>query len=254
MLSRSLRRFVCNARSATIKDIKAREIYDSRGNPTVEVDLTTECTTFRAAVPSGASTGIYEALELRDKDPKRLQGKGVLKAVGNVNSIIRPALVGKNATEQTKLDMLMVEELDGSKNEWGFSKSKLGANAILAVSLALARAGAAHTNVPLYKYIAQLAGRKDTNNFVLPVPSLNIINGGAHAGNKLHFQEFMIMPTGADNFREAMRMASEVYHTLQKILKEKHGAGAVNVGDEGGFGDPYPVSYTHLTLPTICSV
>eukprot|EP00826_Nyctotherus_ovalis_P061597 TRINITY_DN8781_c0_g1_i2.p1 TRINITY_DN8781_c0_g1~~TRINITY_DN8781_c0_g1_i2.p1 ORF type:complete len:367 (+),score=113.86 TRINITY_DN8781_c0_g1_i2:41-1141(+) len=142
-------------------------------------------------------------------------------------------------TEQTKLDMLMVEELDGSKNEWGFSKSKLGANAILAVSLALARAGAAHTNVPLYKYIAQLAGRKDTNNFVLPVPSLNIINGGAHAGNKLHFQEFMIMPTGADNFREAMRMASEVYHTLQKILKEKHGAGAVNVGDEGGFGDPY---------------
>lgn len=239
MLSRSIRRFACTAKSAAVKDIRAREIYDSRGNPTVEVDLTTECSTFRAAVPSGASTGIYEALELRDKDPKRLQGKGVLTAVNNVNSIIKPALIGKDVREQAKLDMMMVQELDGTKNQWGYSKSKLGANAILAVSLALSRAGAAHSGVPLYKYLAQLAGRKDTNNFVLPVPSLNIINGGAHAGNKLHFQEFMIMPTGASCFREGMRMASEVYHVLQKLLKTKHGAGAINVGDEGGFGDPY---------------
>lgn len=239
MISRCLKRCLSTSRPATIKDIKAREILDSRGNPTVEVDLTTELSTFRAAVPSGASTGVYEALELRDKDPKRYQGKGVLKAVDNVNSIIKPALLGKDACEQTKLDRLMVQELDGTKNQWGYSKSKLGANAILAVSLALARAGAAHTNVPLYKYIAQLAGRKNTDSYVLPVPSLNIINGGAHAGNKLHFQEFMIMPTGAPSFKEGMRMASEVYHVLQKILKKKHGAGAINVGDEGGFGDPY---------------
>lgn len=238
MLSRFIKRFVCTAKPA-IKDIRAREIYDSRGNPTVEVDLITECSMFRAAVPSGASTGIYEALELRDKDPKRLQGKGVLKAVNNVNSIIKPALIGKDVREQTKLDTMMVQELDGTKNQWGYSKSKLGANAILAVSLALARAGAAHSGVPLYKYVAQLAGRKDKDNFVLPVPSLNIINGGAHAGNKLHFQEFMIMPTGASCFREGMRMASEVYHVLLKLLKSKHGAGAINVGDEGGFGDPY---------------
>jgi len=240
MLSRSLGRFFgCSCRSAAIKDVRAREIYDSRGNPTVEVDLITECSTFRAAVPSGASTGIYEALELRDKDPKRLEGKGVLNAVNNVNSIIRPALLGKDAREQKKLDMMMVQELDGSKNQWGYSKSKLGANAVLAVSLALARAGATHSGMPLYKYLAQLAGRRNREHFVLPVPSLNIINGGAHAGNKLHFQEFMIMPTGADTFKEGMRMGSEVYHVLLKLLKAKHGAGAINVGDEGGFGDPY---------------
>lgn len=222
---------------ATIKDIHAREILDSRGNPTIEVDLTTELGVFRAAVPSGASTGIYEALELRDKDPKRYGGKGVLKAVDNVNKIIKPALIGKDASKQKELDMLMVENLDGTKNEWGFCKSKLGANAILAVSLAAARAGAAYKKVPLYKYVAELAG-KNTDKFVVPVPSLNIINGGAHAGNKLSFQEFMIMPTGAKTFKEAMQIGAEVYHSLQKVLKEKYGAGAINVGDEGGFGVP----------------
>ncbi len=239
MISRYIKRSVCTLHSALIRDVKAREIFDSRGNPTVEVDLITDCNLFRASVPSGASTGIYEALELRDKDPKRLQGKGVMKAVENVNKLIKPALVGKDVRQQRELDMLMVEQLDGTKNEWGFCKKKLGANAILAVSLALARAGASHNGMPLYQYIAQLAGRKDTKRYVLPVPSFNIINGGAHAGNKLHFQEFMIMPTGAKNFKEAMRMGSEVYHALQKILKQAHGAGAINVGDEGGFGDPY---------------
>lgn len=222
---------------ATIKDIHAREILDSRGNPTVEVDLTTELGVFRAAVPSGASTGIYEALELRDKDPKRYGGKGVLKAVENVNTIIKPALIGKDATKQRELDELMVGTLDGSKNEWGFSKSKLGANAILAVSMAAARAGAAYKKIPLYQYIAELAGKK-TDKFIMPVPSLNIVNGGAHAGNKLSFQEFMIMPTGAKTFREAMQIGAEVYHSLQKVLKERYGAGAINVGDEGGFGVP----------------
>ncbi len=220
---------------ATIKDIHAREIFDSRGNPTVEVDMTTVDGVFRAAVPSGASTGIYEALELRDKDPKRFGGKGVMKAVDNVNKLIKPALIGKDATKQKELDTLMVEHLDGTKNEWGFCKSKLGANAILAVSLAMARAGAAHNKVKLYEYIAHLAGKKPTK-YVMPVPSFNIINGGAHAGNKLNFQEFMIMPTGAKSFKEAMQIGVEVYQALQKLLKQKYGAGAINVGDEGGFG------------------
>ena len=239
MLLRLARRSLSSTASPVIRDIKAREIYDSRGNPTVEADITTDLGLHRASVPSGASTGIYEALELRDKDPKRLQGKGVLKAVSNVNTLIRPALLGKSVLQQKELDQLMVQQLDGTKNEWGFCKSKLGANAILAVSLALARAGAAHTGIPLYAYLSGLAGNPNPPKYVLPVPSLNIINGGAHAGNKLHFQEFMIMPTGAGSFREAMRMASEVYHSLLKILKAKHGAGAINVGDEGGFGDPY---------------
>ncbi len=222
---------------ATIKDIKAREIFDSRGNPTVEVELHTELGVFRSAVPSGASTGIYEALELRDQDPKRFGGKGVLKAVGNVNKIIRPALVGRDVTRQKDLDTFMVESLDGTKNKWGFCKSKLGANAILAVSLAIARAAAAFKKVPLYEYIASLAGKKPTK-YVMPVPSFNIINGGAHAGNKLHFQEFMIMPTGAKSFKEAMQIGVEVYQSLLKLLKERYGPGAINVGDEGGFGAP----------------
>lgn len=222
---------------ATIKDIIAREIFDSRGNPTVEVDLKTDNGVFRAAVPSGASTGIYEALELRDKDPKRFGGKGVLKAVENVNKIIKPALLGKDVTQQKELDKFMIENLDGTKNQWGFCKSNLGANAILAVSLAIARAAAAHSKMPLYEYIAHLAGKKPTK-YVMPVPSFNIINGGAHAGNKLCFQEFMIMPTGAKSFKEAMQIGVEVYQALQKLLKEKYGAGAINVGDEGGFGAP----------------
>merc|ERR1719495_1843651 len=211
--------------------IRAREIFDSRGNPTVEVDLCTESSLFRAAVPSGASTGIYEALELRDGDKGRLLGKGVLKACQNVNEIIAPKLTGMDVREQAKIDKFLVEELDGSKNERGWSKSKLGANAILGVSLAVARAGAAAKSVPLYQHIANLAGNKD---IVLPVPAFNIINGGSHAGNALPVQEFMLLPTGAKDFREAMQIGSEVYHHLKKVIKAKYGQDAVNVGDEGG--------------------
>lgn len=218
----------------SIKDIVAREILDSRGNPTIEVDLYTEDGVFRAAVPSGASTGIYEALELRDKDASRYLGKGVLKAVENVTKIIKPQLIGKDPTEQNTIDKLMVETLDGTKNEWGWCKSKLGANAILAVSMAVCRAGAAAKKLPLYKYIASLAG-KPMDKMVLPVPSFNVINGGSHAGNKLAMQEFMILPTGAKNFREALQIGAEVYHTLKGVIKKKYGLDATNVGDEGGF-------------------
>ncbi|KAL8445312.1 hypothetical protein Emed_005739 [Eimeria media] len=207
---------------------------DSRGNPTVEVDLKTEQGCFRAAVPSGASTGIYEALELRDGDKSRFNGKGVLKAVENVNKVLAPALVGKDCTKQAELDKLMVEELDGSKNEWGWCKSKLGANAILAVSMALCRAGAAAKGIPLYKYVAQLSGNPE-DKFVMPVPCFNVINGGKHAGNKLAMQEFMIAPTGATSIREAIRMGAEVYQALAKCVKAKYGLDATNVGDEGGF-------------------
>jgi len=188
-------------------------------------------------VPSGASTGIYEALELRDKDAKRYNGKGVLKAVENVHKILSPALKGMNVREQTKIDKKMVEELDGTQNEWGWCKQKVGGNAILAVSLALARAGAADKKVPLYQYLAELSGKR-TDKFILPVPSLNIINGGAHAGNSLEMQEFMVLPTGATSFKEAMRLGAETYHSLQQILKKKYGKSATNVGDEGGFGAP----------------
>ena len=218
----------------TIKNLHAREVLDSRGNPTVEVDMTTEVGVFRAAVPSGASTGIYEALELRDKDPKRYLGKGCLKAVSNVEKIIKPALLGKDVTKQVELDNLMVQKLDGSKNEWGWSKANLGANAILAVSLALARAGAAASKIPLYQYLARLAGNPE-NRFVMPVPSLNVINGGSHAGNKLAMQEFMILPTGATSFKESMQIGAEVYHHLKKVIVKKYGMDATNVGDEGGF-------------------
>eukprot|EP00490_Sorites_sp_Unknown_P029490 CAMPEP_0114656322 /NCGR_PEP_ID=MMETSP0191-20121206/12144_1 /TAXON_ID=126664 /ORGANISM="Sorites sp." /LENGTH=315 /DNA_ID=CAMNT_0001873253 /DNA_START=66 /DNA_END=1010 /DNA_ORIENTATION=+ len=214
-----------------ITGVKARQIYDSRGNPTVEVDVTTQQGQFRACVPSGASTGVYEALELRDKDTKH-HGKGVDKAVDNVNKIIAPKLIGMDPRDQSKIDMFMVKELDGQKNEWGFSKSKLGANAILGVSLAVSRAGAAANNLPLYQYIANLAGNKD---LVLPVPSFNVINGGSHAGNALAIQEFMILPTGAKSFREAMQIGSEVYQELKKVIKKKYGRDAINVGDEGGF-------------------
>jgi enolase len=223
---------------SAIASVRAREIIDSRGNPTVEADVVlANGQVFSAAVPSGASTGVYEALELRDKDPKRYGGKGCLKAVSNVNSIISPALKGMDCRQQVKIDKKMVEELDGTKNEWGWCKQKLGANAILAVSLATARAGAASSNVPLYHYLAQLAG-KPTSKFVMPVPSLNIINGGAHAGNSLEMQEFMILPTGATSFAEGIRMGAEVYHSLQSLLKKMFGKSAANVGDEGGFGAP----------------
>ncbi|KAI3725291.1 hypothetical protein L1987_65074 [Smallanthus sonchifolius] len=217
---------------ATIKAVKARQIFDSRGNPTVEVDITlSDGSLARAAVPSGASTGIYEALELRDGGSDYL-GKGVSKAVANVNTIIGPALVGKDPTDQTGIDNFMVQQLDGTQNEWGWCKQKLGANAILAVSLAVCKAGATVLKTPLYKHIANLAGNK---NLVLPVPAFNVINGGSHAGNKLAMQEFMILPIGASSFKEAMKMGVEVYHNLKSVIKKKYGQDATNVGDEGGF-------------------
>lgn len=213
---------------SSVSKIFAREILDSRGNPTVEVEVTTSKGTYRAAVPSGASTGIYEALELRDKDPKRFMGKGVLKAIDNVNSVIGPHLIGKNidVTRQEEVDKLMLE-LDGTEN-----KTKLGANAILGVSLAVCKAGAAHKGVPLYRHIASLAGNKDV---IMPVPAFNVINGGTHAGNRLAMQEFMILPVGAKSFREAMQIGCEVYHNLKKVIKQQYGQDATNVGDEGGF-------------------
>ncbi|CAK7337094.1 unnamed protein product [Dovyalis caffra] len=217
---------------ATIKVVKARQIFDSRGNPTVEADIVLSDGTFaRAAVPSGASTGVYEALELRDGGSDYL-GKGVLKAVENVNSIIGPALIGKDPTEQNQIDNFMVQQLDGTVNEWGWCKQKLGANAILAVSLAVCKAGAMVKKIPLYQHIANLAGNK---TLVLPVPAFNVINGGSHAGNKLAMQEFMILPVGASSFKEAMKMGVEVYHHLKSVIKKKYGQDATNVGDEGGF-------------------
>lgn len=210
-----------------VSAVKARQIFDSRGNPTVEVDVTTEKGLFRAAVPSGASTGIYEALEMRDKE-KGYHGKGVSHAVNNVNTIIAKALVekGLDETKQEEVDAFLLA-LDGTDN-----KAKLGANAILGVSLAICKAGAAKKGVPLYKHIADLAGN---NEVVLPVPAFNVINGGSHAGNKLAMQEFMILPTGASSFSEAMRMGSETYHHLKAVIKSKYGQDACNVGDEGGF-------------------
>jgi len=210
----------------SIRSVYAREILDSRGNPTIEVDLKTDKGLFRAAVPSGASTGIYEAVELRDNDKKRYLGKGVLQAIKNVNEIIAPAVIGKDVREQAALDQLLIE-LDGTDN-----KGKLGANAILGVSLAACKAAAGEKGVPLYRHIADLAGNEEV---LLPVPAFNVINGGSHAGNKLAMQEFMILPVGASSFREAMRAGAEVYHSLKAVIKEKYGQDATNVGDEGGF-------------------
>jgi enolase len=210
----------------SIKAVHARQIFDSRGNPTIEVDVTTEKGLFRAAVPSGASTGIHEALELRDNDKSKYLGKGVSKAVNNVNNDIAPKLLGQDVTKQKEIDHLMIQ-LDGTDN-----KGKLGANAILGVSLAVAKAGAAQKGLPLYRYIAELAGKKDV---ILPVPAFNVINGGSHAGNRLPFQEFMILPVGASTFTEAMRMGAEVYQHLKLVIKEQYGIDATNVGDEGGF-------------------
>lgn len=212
----------------SIKKIFARQIYDSRGNPTVEVDLTTAKGVFRAAVPSGASTGIYEALELRDGDKAVHHGKGVLKAIDNVNNIIAPALLKENldVKDQQKIDDFMIK-LDGTDN-----KDKLGANAVLGVSMAVCKAGAAEKGIPLYRHLADLAGN---TKIILPVPAFNVINGGCHAGNKLAMQEFMILPTGASTFTEAMRMGSEVYHHLKAVIKKKFGLAATAVGDEGGF-------------------
>lgn len=210
-----------------ITDIKAREIFDSRGNPTIEVDLYLGEDFVRAAVPSGASTGIHEALELRDGDKSRLLGKGVLKAVSNVKNEISPKLVGMDPTDLFGIDKLMFD-LDGS----GPSKSKLGANSILAVSMAVCRAGALAKGIPLYQHISELAKIKD---YFLPVPCFNVINGGEHAGNSLDIQEFMIFPLGAKSFKEAMVAGVEVYQNLKNIIKNKYGRDAINVGDEGGF-------------------
>ena len=206
----------------TIIDVRAREILDSRGNPTVEVDVLLDDGSFgRAAVPSGASTGAYEAIELRDTKAKRYMGKGVAGAVKNVNEIIAPEVLGMDAAQQEELDALMIE-LDGTAN-----KSKLGANAILGVSLAAAQAAAESAGLPLYRYLG------GCNANILPVPMMNILNGGKHADNNVDFQEFMVMPTGAENFPEALRMGAEVFHTLKSVLKSK--GYNTSVGDEGGF-------------------
>lgn len=205
-----------------INDIFAREIMDSRGNPTIEVEVFLEDGTVgRAAVPSGASTGVHEAVELRDGDKSRYLGKGVLKAVDNVNTIISPELIGFDATDQAGIDLLMID-LDGSAN-----KGKLGANAILGVSMAVAKAAAQSLGLPLYQYLGGFNAKE------LPVPMMNILNGGEHADNNVDIQEFMIMPVGAPNFREALRMGAEVYHSLKAVLK---GRGLnTAIGDEGGF-------------------
>lgn len=211
-----------------VTDVHARQILDSRGNPTVEVDLSTEGGLFRAAVPSGASTGAYEALELRDKDGGRYGGKGVDHAISNVNDVISPMVVGADVRDQFAFDALMLE-LDGTEN-----KSRLGANAILGVSMAACMAGAAAKGMPLYQHISEIAG-KGSDPLIMPVPVMNVINGGSHAGNKLAMQEFMILPTGAPTFGEAMRMGCEVYGSLKKVIKKTYGLDATSVGDEGGF-------------------
>ncbi|KAK2970101.1 hypothetical protein RJ640_018421 [Escallonia rubra] len=213
------------AKEHAVKSVKARQIIDSRGNPTVEVDLVTD-DLYRSAVPSGASTGIYEALELRDGDKGVYGGKGVLNAVKNINEILGPKLIGVDVRNQADFDAIMLE-IDGTPN-----KSKLGANAILGVSLSVCRAGAGAKGIPLYKHIQEISGTKE---LVMPVPAFNVINGGSHAGNNLAMQEFMILPVGATSFAEALRMGSEVYHTLKGIIKAKYGQDACNVGDEGGF-------------------
>jgi len=229
-LSSTARRFVAS-RGVAIQAVKAREIIDSRGNPTVEVDMTLDTKQmYRASVPSGASTGIYEAVERRDGGDRFL-GKGVLKAVDAVNSTLGPALVGLDPTDQAAIDDKMLK-LDGTPN-----KSNLGANAILGVSLATSKAGAGAKGVPLYRHFADLAGN-DVSPMTMPVPCFNVINGGEHAGNKLAFQEFFVIPTGAASFKEAMQIGCEVFHHLKKVIKAKFGGDATLIGDEGGFAPP----------------
>ncbi|MFZ4769135.1 MAG: phosphopyruvate hydratase [Ferruginibacter sp.] len=205
-----------------IASINARQILDSRGNPTIEVDVLTENENLgRAAVPSGASTGIHEAVELRDNNKKLYGGKSVLKAVKNVNTVLADALLGWDVADQTGIDQMMID-LDGTEN-----KGKLGANAMLAISLAVAKAAALEANLPLYRYIG------GTNAKILPIPMMNILNGGAHADNKIDFQEFMVMPVGAKSFSEGLQWGVEIFHTLKTVLKKK--GFSTNVGDEGGF-------------------
>jgi enolase len=221
--------------TAIIKKIVAREILDSRGNPTVECEVHLESGTVGMAdVPSGASTGEHEALELRDGDPKRFQKKGVLKAVQNVHKMLAPKLVGLDAFDQAGLDAAMLA-IDGTPN-----KGKVGANAILGVSLAAARAAASEAGMPLYRYLGGVNAR------VLPVPLMNIVNGGAHADNVLDFQEFMIVPLGAPTFRDAFRAGAEVFHTLKKLLKDR--GASTGVGDEGGFAPDLPGAEAALSV------
>ena len=216
---------------ATIKNIRAREVLDSRGNPTIEADVELDSGVMGSAcAPSGASTGSREALELRDKDPSRYLGKGVLKAVQNVNTEIRQALLGHDAADQQALDKVMLD-LDGTEN-----KSKLGANAILAVSLAAAKAAATDAGLPLYAHIANLNG--SSGIYSLPVPMMNIVNGGEHADNNVDIQEFMVQPTGAASFSEALRYGAEIFHALKSVLKKQGLSTAV--GDEGGFAPNLP--------------
>lgn len=209
-----------------VKRVVGREVLDSRGNPTVEVEVFTERSVGRAIVPSGASTGSHEALEIRDGDALRYCGRGVLKAVRNVCDVIAPRIVGFDVREQAAIDQVMVD-LDGTRN-----KSRLGANAVLGVSLAVAKAAADGVGEPLFRYL----GGEDVG--VMPVPLMNLINGGRHAGNLLSIQEFLILPVGAARFSEALRIGSEVYHSLKKVLTDRYGRSAVNVGDEGGFAPP----------------
>jgi len=227
-----------------ITKIHARSVYDSRGNPTVEVDVYTDTGLHRAIVPSGASTGQHEAVELRDGDKSKWGGKGVLKAVENVNKIIAPAVIEKNldVTNQSAVDEFL-NSLDGTQN-----KSKLGANAILGVSLAVAKAAAAQKKVPLYVHVADLAGSKKP--YVLPVPFMNVLNGGSHAGGRLAFQEFMIVPSAAPTFTEAMRQGAEVYQALKGLAKQKYGQSAGNVGDEGGVAPDIQTAEEALELIT----
>jgi enolase len=223
----------------SIKSVFAREIIDSRGNPTVEVDVVTELGMFRASVPSGASTGAHEACELRDGG-SRYMGKGVLNAVKNVNTVLQAALLGMDEVEQVFIDEKMIA-IDGTPN-----KTVMGANAILGISLAVARAGAAKKNVPLYRHFADLAG--NDKELVMPVPSFNVINGGSHAGNALAFQEFMVLPTGASSFAEGLQIGAEIYHNLKKVTQKRYGQDAVNVGDEGGFAPPIQSNKEGLVL------
>jgi len=215
---------------SAIQAVSAREILDSRGNPTVECDLVTDKGLFRAAVPSGASTGIHEACELRDGDKSRYLGKGVKKACEHIEHVLGPAVHGMDPVDQAAIDEKL-KAADGTGR-----MEKLGANAILAVSLAACKAGAAHKMQPLYKHIAEISGSGEPT--LLPVPCFNVINGGKHGGNRLAFQEFMIIPTGASSFKQAMQWGCEVYHTLKGVLKAKYGQDSTNVGDEGGFAPP----------------
>ena len=220
-----------------INEIKAREILDSRGNPTIEVDVILEDKTIgRAAVPSGASTGTHEAVELRDNDPKRFNGKGVSKAVLNVNSIIAPLLKGKEISDQENIDNLLIKE-DGTTN-----KSNLGANAILGVSIASAKAAANYNQIPLYQYLSQ----KSSVDFILPTPMSNVLNGGAHASNSADFQEYMIVPIGAKTFKQSVQWISEIYASIKKILDQKNLS--TTVGDEGGFAPSFQNNEEPLIL------